>query len=72
MLRDSSGRKQAAVIVKVCVSMCLKYACVYTECVIHSLPRVSQGGQSDSVTWWALVAALLQRADNSYGAVWHT
>lgn len=48
--------------------MCLKYACVSTEHVI----QVSQGGQSDSVTWWALVEVLLQRPDNFCRAVWAT
>lgn len=32
------------------VSVCLKFACVYIESVIYSLPQVSQGGQRDRVT----------------------
>lgn len=34
----------------VCVLVSLKYACVYIESVIHSLPQVLQGGQRDRVT----------------------
>lgn len=55
MLHDSSGRKKTTlptVIVKVSarVSVRLKYACVYIESVIHSLPQVSQAAQRDRVT----------------------